>query len=205
MNDQHSPRLRFRLLLGRSVAIGPGKADLLAAVAATGSISAAGRSMGMSYKLLAVVGVLLIVEAFLTSSQALVPRESVWLIISGLALGLLIGAVAALLGVAGGELLIPTLLFIYGADIKTAGTASLMISIVTVGSGLWRYRRLDVLPDRTAMRQVALPMGIGSIIGAVIGGLSVGILSVLLLKVVLGVVLIAAASKGLWSGKRTPL
>lgn len=45
-----SPRLRFRLILGRSIAIGPGKADLLAAIAETGSISAAGRSMGMSYK-----------------------------------------------------------------------------------------------------------------------------------------------------------
>ena len=43
-------RLRFRLILGRSIAIGPGKADLLAAIAETGSISAAGRSMGMSYK-----------------------------------------------------------------------------------------------------------------------------------------------------------
>lgn len=30
--------------------VGPGKADLLAAVAATGSITAAGRTMGMSYK-----------------------------------------------------------------------------------------------------------------------------------------------------------
>jgi molybdate transport system regulatory protein len=45
-----SPRLRFRLILGRSIVIGPGKADLLAAIAETGSISAAGRSMGMSYK-----------------------------------------------------------------------------------------------------------------------------------------------------------
>ncbi len=44
------PRLRFRLLLGRTVMIGPGKADLLEAIDATGSISAAGRSMGMSYK-----------------------------------------------------------------------------------------------------------------------------------------------------------
>jgi len=44
------PHLRLRLQLGRSVMIGPGKADLLAAVAATGSITAAGRSMGMSYK-----------------------------------------------------------------------------------------------------------------------------------------------------------
>lgn len=45
-----SPRLRFRLVLGPDIAVGPGKADLLAAVAETGSISAAGRSMGMSYK-----------------------------------------------------------------------------------------------------------------------------------------------------------
>lgn len=44
------PRPLFRLILGQPIAIGPGKADLLAAVAETGSISAAGRSMGMSYK-----------------------------------------------------------------------------------------------------------------------------------------------------------
>lgn len=50
MSTKPSPRLQLRIFLGRSVAIGPGKADLLAAVAETGSISAAGRSMGMSYK-----------------------------------------------------------------------------------------------------------------------------------------------------------
>jgi len=44
------PRLCLRLHLGRSVMVGPGKADLLAAIAATGSITAAGRTMGMSYK-----------------------------------------------------------------------------------------------------------------------------------------------------------
>ncbi|MGH7068806.1 MAG: winged helix-turn-helix domain-containing protein [Acetobacteraceae bacterium] len=35
---------------GRSVAFGPGKADLLAAIADAGSIAAAGRRLGMSYK-----------------------------------------------------------------------------------------------------------------------------------------------------------
>ena len=50
MNQKATPHLQLRIFLGRSVAIGPGKADLLAAVAETGSISAAGRSMGMSYK-----------------------------------------------------------------------------------------------------------------------------------------------------------
>jgi molybdate transport system regulatory protein len=42
--------LRFRLLLDAEHALGPGKVDLLEAIAATGSIAAAGRAMGMSYK-----------------------------------------------------------------------------------------------------------------------------------------------------------
>lgn len=42
--------LRLRVVLERDIAIGPGKADLLESIAATGSISAAARRMGMSYK-----------------------------------------------------------------------------------------------------------------------------------------------------------
>lgn len=41
---------RLRILLGESIALGPGKARLLAEIAATGSISAAARAMGMSYR-----------------------------------------------------------------------------------------------------------------------------------------------------------
>ena len=40
----------MRVLVDSSVAMGPGKADLLDAIGATGSISAAARSMGMSYR-----------------------------------------------------------------------------------------------------------------------------------------------------------
>lgn len=43
-------RLFLRLELGTDIAIGPGKADLLAGIAETGSIAAAARRMGMSYK-----------------------------------------------------------------------------------------------------------------------------------------------------------
>lgn len=43
-------RLRLRLVLGAGHKLGPGKIDLLEAIAATGSITAAGRSMGMSYR-----------------------------------------------------------------------------------------------------------------------------------------------------------
>jgi len=41
---------RLRILLGAAIAIGPGKADLLDAIAASGSISAAAKRMGMSYR-----------------------------------------------------------------------------------------------------------------------------------------------------------
>ncbi len=43
-------RPRLRVLLGAAIAIGPGKADLLDAIAASGSISAAAKRMGMSYR-----------------------------------------------------------------------------------------------------------------------------------------------------------
>jgi len=39
-----------RLMVGDEIAMGPGKADLLDAIAAAGSISAAARAMGMSYR-----------------------------------------------------------------------------------------------------------------------------------------------------------
>ncbi len=43
-------RPRLRVLLGESIAIGPGKAALLEAIARHGSISAAARANGMSYR-----------------------------------------------------------------------------------------------------------------------------------------------------------
>lgn len=43
-------QIRIRLMRGNEIAMGPGKADLLASIEAAGSISGAGRSMGMSYR-----------------------------------------------------------------------------------------------------------------------------------------------------------
>ena len=48
-NDQ-TVGVRLRLVFEPDAAFGPGKADLLEGIAATGSIAAAGRRMGMSYK-----------------------------------------------------------------------------------------------------------------------------------------------------------
>ncbi|WP_323013567.1 winged helix-turn-helix domain-containing protein [Devosia sp.] len=40
----------LRVVLGESAYIGPGRADLMELIETTGSISAAGKAMGMSYK-----------------------------------------------------------------------------------------------------------------------------------------------------------
>ena len=43
-------KLKIQILCGDEIAMGPGKADLLDAIALHGSISAAGRALGMSYR-----------------------------------------------------------------------------------------------------------------------------------------------------------
>jgi molybdate transport system regulatory protein len=48
--DTNRPRLRIRIVFGAQGMIGPGKAELLERIDRCGSIAAAGREMGMSYK-----------------------------------------------------------------------------------------------------------------------------------------------------------
>jgi molybdate transport system regulatory protein len=43
-------KIKIQLYCGDEIAMGPGKADLLDAIEAAGSISGAGRAMGMSYR-----------------------------------------------------------------------------------------------------------------------------------------------------------
>lgn len=43
-------KIQARLMLDNEIAFGPGKADLLNAIQSTGSISAAGKHLGMSYR-----------------------------------------------------------------------------------------------------------------------------------------------------------
>ena len=144
--------------------------------------------------LLLVIGTGLIVEAFLPQGlEGLLPDVLPVRVMAGTLFGLGIGLVSSLLGVAGGELIIPTLLFAFGADVKTAGTASLLISLPTVAVGVVRHGRLKAFKEPLDLTQTIAPMGIGSVIGAVVGGLLVGFVPVAALKVVLGVILIISA------------
>jgi uncharacterized membrane protein YfcA len=141
--------------------------------------------------LLLVIGLALLLEAMTTSTTGALLPDLIW-IPAAVLFGLGIGLVSSLLGVAGGEVIIPTLIFAYGVDIKTAGTASLLVSLPTVLVGIARHHRRGAYTRPDVLQTVA-PMGVGSVIGAVIGGLLVGLIPVSLLKALLGVVLILSA------------
>jgi uncharacterized membrane protein YfcA len=143
---------------------------------------------------LVVIGTALIVEAFLPQQVAgLLPDILPIRVVAAVLFGLGIGLVSSLLGVAGGELIIPTLLFAFGADIRAAGTASLLISLPTVAVGVLRHRRLGAFEERRDLTETVAPMGLGSVIGAVAGGLLVGLVPSSALKLILGVILIVSA------------
>ena len=149
--------------------------------------------------LLMAIGLVLIGKRFLPAGlPALVPAELDWQILAGIGLGLCIGAASTFLGVAGGELLIPALIFVFGADIRTAGSAVLFVSIPTVSMGLLRYSRVGLLPSRSTLLRVGLPMGIESLVGAAAGGAFAASTSAEVLKLLLGLILIAAALKAFW-------
>lgn len=89
---------------------------------------------------------------------------------AGILTGFCIGVVASLLGVAGGELLIPTLVLLFGVDIKLAGSLSLAVSLPTMLVGFARYsqdRSFGVLKSNLPF---VLTMAAGSIAGTFIGG-----------------------------------
>ena len=146
--------------------------------------------------LLAALGVLILFEVVYPFQLAqVISAGAAFHFGAGFALGIVIGLVSSILGVAGGELLVPTMMFIFGADIKTAGTASIVISVCVVTSGLWRYWRSGAMETRLGARRIVSAMSAGSLIGAALGGLAVGFAPVAAIKVILGSVLIAAATK----------
>lgn len=115
--------------------------------------------------------------------------------VAGVLAGFVIGIVASLLGVAGGELLIPTLILLFGADIKLAGSLSLAVSLPTMLVGFARYSRDGSFAILGQQLPFALTMAAGSILGTFIGGQLLGIVPSGLLLPLLAVILIVSAAK----------
>lgn len=121
--------------------------------------------------------------------------DGVWLVLAGIAAGFGIGVVAALMGVAGGELLIPTITLLFGADIKLAGSLSLAVSLptmITCFAGYSRDQSFAVIRERW---RFLLVMALGSILGAFLGGQLLGMIPVSVLLPLLATILVVSAVK----------
>lgn len=114
---------------------------------------------------------------------------------AGVLAGLGIGVVASLLGVAGGELLIPTIVLLFAADIKLAGSLSLAVSLPTMVVGFARYSRDGSFRVLRENRAFVLTMATGSLIGSWIGASLLGVVPSALLLPALAIILVASAWK----------
>jgi uncharacterized membrane protein YfcA len=142
--------------------------------------------------LLLTTGALLLVEALTPWASTGLPLTGVFRALLAVICGTGVGVVSSLLGVAGGELIIPTLLFLFGIDVKTAGTLSLLISVPTVTVGLWR-QRTGVMAAEGDLGSLVGPMAVGSIVGGFLGGLLVAVTVAAIVKGLLGLALVASA------------
>lgn len=140
----------------------------------------AGRAIRMSRVWLdRIILVLLVLLSFVMLSEAWMPLHSISgglfqpgiaTIIAGVITGFFIGIVAALLGVAGGELLIPTIVILFGADIKLAGSLSLMISLPTMIVGFSRYTNADAFQILRKEKSLFMWMVTGSLLALQLAG-----------------------------------
>lgn len=143
------------------------------------------------------LAVLMLSESWLGVQESTAPliQEGIARLITGVIAGFGIGMVAALLGVAGGELLIPTIVLLYGMDIKLAGSLSLMVSLPTMIVGFARYSSSDAFDVLRREQPLFRWMVAGSILGAGLGGLLLGMMPTRLLMAGLGCILLISAVK----------
>ncbi len=91
--------------------------------------------------------------------------------VAGALAGIGIGVVAALMGVAGGELLIPTIVLLFGTDIKVAGSLALVVSLPTMLVAFARYSQDQSFAVLAAHRKFLAWAAAGSVAGVLVGGL----------------------------------
>lgn len=139
------------------------------------------------------LGLFLISHACIHFQQIALPASVQ--IITGVLAGIIIGTFSSMLGVAGGELIIPTIILLFAVDIKLAGSLSLCISFPTVIIGILKYRSSEQFKITKENTMFIILMSIGSILGAYIGSRILTGISESVLQITLGVILLISSVK----------
>jgi len=140
---------------------------------------------------LVLIGAWMLYESFSHAEHVLMNPEGLARWSTAAALAVLIAATSGVIGVAGGEMRIPVLLYLLGMPIVQAGTVSLLVSIPTVVTGAIADQKLGGIPN--GVMGVALSMGIASGVGVLTGAALIPYASRDAIKGVLGAVLLLSA------------
>ncbi|WP_425058144.1 hypothetical protein SCACP_27910 [Sporomusa carbonis] len=144
---------------------------------------------------LILLGLTLLFHGILFAHATAIDVSPVLRMFLGALAGVIIGMFSSMLGVAGGELIIPTLLFLFAVDIKLAGSLSLAISIPTIIIGLSKYRSQEPFQIVRQEGKFIAVMAVGSILGSFAGSHLLQGLSGELIKTFLGLILLISAVK----------
>lgn len=145
--------------------------------------------------LLLLIAILLFATHFFAIGPLNLPRITL-----GIMAGVLIGVVVALMGVAGGELLIPWIGLLYGTEIRIAGSLSLLVSLPTMLIAFARYSRDNSFAVLGHNKAFLTAMALGSFTGTILGGLALGLVPSIILIPLL-VLLLGLSSIKVWHHK----
>jgi len=141
---------------------------------------------------LGIVGVWMLYEAAIHREHVLFEPAGMIRLILAAVVALPIATVSGVLGVAGGEMRIPALLYLFGMPVTLAGTLSLIVSLPTLVAGVLTDRRLGALPN--AVLAIGVVMGLASAVGVLFGAALIPYANRETIKGVLGAILVLAAA-----------
>ena len=150
------------------------------------------------YRVLAALLVLMaaaLVLTHLAGAAPALPLPGPVQVVVGLVAGFGIGVVAAIMGVAGGELLIPTIVLLHGVDIKLAGSLALAVSLPTMIVAFARYSRDRSFGVLRGNGRFVVTMAAGSVVGTSLGALLLGVVPDLVLIPALALILLISSVK----------
>jgi uncharacterized membrane protein YfcA len=156
------------------------------------------------YRVLAALLVLMaaaLVLSHLAGAASALPLPGAVQVVVGLVAGFGIGVVAAIMGVAGGELLIPTIVLLFGVDIKLAGSLSLAVSLPTMIVAFARYSRDRSFGVLRGNGRFVVTMTAGSVVGTLLGALLLGVVPDPVLVPALALILLISSVK-VWRHQR---
>ncbi|MEZ0322987.1 MAG: sulfite exporter TauE/SafE family protein [Hydrogenothermaceae bacterium] len=118
--------------------------------------------------LMTLIAIVMLLRAYIESFYLGI--DGFMLILITVVVGFFIGIVSAILGVAGGELYIPSITLLYNTNIKLSGTLSLLISFPTMLAAFARYSKDNSFVVIRNNKSLSLWMVGGTFLGSFVGG-----------------------------------